>query len=83
MSNPYGYNPKIAHPNSLNNNFQMQSASFQKPFYFGGSQVPYNLQLNHSQFSGAGFIGDQPPKNPPQMVNGKPINRILVLPVKR
>ena len=36
-----GYNPKVLNPNKVFK--QMTSGSFQKPFYFGGSQRPYDL----------------------------------------
>ena len=41
MSGYYNYHPTIDEPQS----FQVQTASQQKPFYFGGSQVPINLGL--------------------------------------
>ena len=55
-----GYNPKVSNPNLVLP--QMKSEVFQKPFYFGGSQVPVNLLLSKSSYSGAGFTGDRPPK---------------------
>lgn len=39
----YNYRPKVAHPNEIF--IQMTSDGLQKPFYFGGSQVPINLNL--------------------------------------
>jgi len=56
------FNPKISNPTMSNNIPQMRSQVFQKPFYFGGSQVPVNLGLSKTQFSGSGFIGNAPPK---------------------
>jgi len=58
-----GYNPKVFHPEMSNNIPQMRSACFQKPFYFGGSSVPVNLGLPKQSYSGAGFVGDAPPKH--------------------
>jgi hypothetical protein len=55
-----GYNPKVSNPNLILP--QMKSEIFQKPFYFGGSQVPVNLGLPKKVYSGAGFTGDRPPK---------------------
>ena len=39
----YNYHPKVEHPNKVFP--QMTSDGFQKPFFFGGSQVPVNLGL--------------------------------------
>lgn len=39
----YNYHPKVAHPNKVFE--QMTSGGFQKPFFFGGSQVPVNLGI--------------------------------------
>ncbi len=50
-----GYNPKVSNPNLNNNIPQMRSDEFQKPFFFGGSQVPVNLGLRSSSFSGSGM----------------------------
>ena len=48
MTNPYGYNPRVSHPNMPLNIPQQQSGGFQKNFFFGGSQVLVTL-------SGSGF----------------------------
>lgn len=40
----YNYRPKVEHPNEVF--LQMESDGFQKPFFFGGSQVPVNLGLS-------------------------------------
>ena len=74
-----GYNPKVEHPNMSNNIPQMRSACFQKPFYFGASAVPINLGLPKQSYSGAGFVGDAPPKRdvPIFRDDGKPIYRTL------
>ena len=50
-----GYNPKVAHLYMSNNIPQMRSTEFQKPFFFGGSQVPINLELPIGSFSGSGL----------------------------
>lgn len=44
MSGFYNYHPKVEHPNSVF--LQMQSDGG-KPFYFGGSQVPFVLGTEH------------------------------------
>lgn len=78
-----GYNPKVEHPYMSNNIPQLRSLEFQKPFYFGGSQVPVNLGLSQGQFSGSGFTGNEPPKRMPIFRDdGKPINRVLKYPNK-
>lgn len=77
------YNPKVANPYMSNNIPQMRSLAFQKPFYFGGSQVPTNLGLIKGDYSGSGFTGNAPPKRTPVMRDdGKPINRVLKYPNK-
>jgi hypothetical protein len=68
MSFSYGYNPKIAHPSMSNNIPMMRSGAFQVPFFFGGSQVPTDLFLAHSQYNGAkggGFHKGSPSKTRP------------------
>lgn len=40
------------YPNVINNKPRIQTASIQKPFYFGGSQVPNNLNMS----KGSGII---------------------------
>lgn len=45
----YNYHPKLDNPNKVFH--QMESGTFQTPFYFGGSQVPVNLNIAH----GSGF----------------------------
>jgi hypothetical protein len=50
MSGFYNYHPTITDPGA----FKVQTASQQKPFYFGGSQVPINLNLK-PQASGEGL----------------------------
>ena len=55
------YFPKVENPNMSNNIPQMRSACFQKPFYYGASQVPVNLGLpkqSYSGVSGSGFYGE-------------------------
>lgn len=49
-----GYNPKVSHPWMSNEIVQMESGAEQKPFYFGGSQVPISLGLTQSSFDGSG-----------------------------
>jgi len=50
-----GYNPKVANPYMSNDIPQMRSLEFQPPFYFGGSQVPYDLNLPKNSYSGSGL----------------------------
>jgi hypothetical protein len=52
MSGFYNYHPTIARPQE----FLVQTASQQPPFYFGGSQVPVNL--NPSQVAKEGMEGN-------------------------
>ncbi len=47
------FNPKVSYPYLSNNIVQMRSDEFQKPFYFGGSQVPQDLELRAGSFSGS------------------------------
>lgn len=47
MSGIYNYHPTIAEPGA----FKTQTASQQKPFYFGGSQVPVNLELSDTNLN--------------------------------
>lgn len=53
MSGYYNYHPTIEEPDV----FLVQTASQQKPFYFGGSQVPVNLNLSKTnlQVKGEGL----------------------------
>lgn len=41
----YNYRPKVDNPHKIF--YQMESGEFQPPFYFGGSQVPINLNVAH------------------------------------
>ena len=43
MSGIYNKWYKVENSHSPNDIIQMESGGFQKPFYFGGSQVPVNL----------------------------------------
>ena len=42
----YNYRPKVDNPTSVFH--QMDSDTIRPPFYFGGSQVPINLHLDHN-----------------------------------
>lgn len=42
-SGTYNYHPKVANPNAIFP--QMTSDGFQRPFYFGASQVPINTGI--------------------------------------
>lgn len=46
MSGFYNNWLKVQNPNSNNNIEPMKSGGFQKPFYFGGSQVPESIGLD-------------------------------------
>lgn len=67
MSQNYAYNPKVEHPHLNNNIPQMLSSALQTPFFFGGSQVPVNLALPPSSYSGSSGAG----------VKGNLVNRKL------
>jgi hypothetical protein len=55
MSGVYNYWYKVNNPTSENNITPMKSGGFQKPFYFGGSQVPEMLNLNSHEINGKGI----------------------------
>ena len=42
----YNYHPKVDNPLS-SFPVQMESGGYQSPFYFGGSQIPISLGLDH------------------------------------
>lgn len=48
-----GYYPVVANPSFRR--VQTESGGFQKPFFFGGSQVPINLNLSKKSYSGGGI----------------------------
>jgi hypothetical protein len=43
-----GFYPKVMNPKMSNNIPQMKSLGFQKPFFFGGSQIPSALGLTNT-----------------------------------
>lgn len=45
-----GYYPVVVNPQFRR--VQTESGGFQKPFFFGGSQVPVNLNLSKKSYSG-------------------------------
>ena len=45
----YNYHPKVEHPNAILH--QMDSDTTRPPFFFGGSQVPINLHMEHDSSS--------------------------------
>ena len=51
MSYSYSYQPKVANPYLKNDIPQMESGASQARFYFGGSQVPYNIPALSSSSS--------------------------------
>ena len=55
-----GFYPQVVNPKFRR--VQTESNALQKPFYFGGSQVPSDLGLPNQSFSGAGFHKDSPSK---------------------
>ena len=54
MSGTYNYQPKVNKPTMPNNIPQMEDEVLQKPFFFGGSQIPVNLGINED-ISGKGI----------------------------
>ena len=48
-----GFNAKTVYPSGFSIN--TKSGEFQHPFFFGGSQVPVNLSLPQSGYSGSGI----------------------------
>lgn len=48
MSGFYNNWLKVQNPNVSNDIVGMESGGYQKPFYFGGSQVPVNLGIDNS-----------------------------------
>lgn len=55
MSGVYNNWFKVQHPDISNNITPMESGGFQKPFFFGGSQVPVNLGIEENHISGSGL----------------------------
>lgn len=55
MSGFYNNWLKVQNPDMSNDVVPMESGGFQKPFYFGGSQVPVNLKLDVNEISGSGI----------------------------
>jgi hypothetical protein len=51
------YFHKTTHPHSSNNNPNMKSGASQVPFFFGGSQVPTDLFLPKTSYSGSSGSG--------------------------
>lgn len=45
VSGIYNFHPKVEQPNKIF--YQMESDTKQVPFYFGGSQVPININFMH------------------------------------
>lgn len=81
-----GFNPKVLNPNLNTNSIpQTLSGGFQKPFFFGGSQVPYdlNLKLNlPNKMTGKGMCGSGVCKvNKKAILSNKKMN--LYLPFKK
>lgn len=55
MSGFYNNWFKVQHEDVNNNIIPMQSGGLQKPFFFGGSQVPINLGISDNELSGKGI----------------------------
>ena len=50
------YYPKLVHPNlSSKNNVNFIPTAKQPPMFFGGSEVPFMLNLKPQSYSGSGF----------------------------
>ena len=62
MTGVYNYHPKVENPTMSNNIPQMRDEALQKPFFFGGSQVPVNLGINQD-ISGTGLNKKSKVKN--------------------
>jgi len=62
MTGVYNYNPKVNNPILSNDIPQMRDEALQKPFFFGGSQVPVNLGINQD-ISGKGLNKKSKVKN--------------------
>ncbi len=83
MSGVYNNWLKVNNPDFTNNNIQMMSGGFQKPFYFGGSNVPNTLMTEHHDIhnsyrkkeimSGQSVINNK---------TNKKVNRKIVIPNK-
>ena len=54
-SGTYNYWPKVNHPDKMF--IQMESGGSQKPFFFGGSQIPLALGINGSGISAKNLEG--------------------------
>ena len=59
MSNS-GYFPVVVGGINRSDYIQTMSEAFQKPFFFGGSQVPVNIGLKPNTYSGSGFSSFRP-----------------------
>jgi hypothetical protein len=55
MSGFYNNWIKVQNPNMLNDIVPMESGGYQKPFFFGGSQVPTALEIPDRDISGSGY----------------------------
>jgi hypothetical protein len=55
MSGFYNNWFKVTHPTTSNDITQMKSGGYQKPFYFGGSQVPEVLKEKSHEITGNGI----------------------------
>jgi hypothetical protein len=54
MSGFYNNWFKVNNPNTSNDIPPMESGGYQIPFYFGGSQVPINLNIPMNEINGSG-----------------------------
>lgn len=73
-----GYRPVVADPNKIR--VQTLSESLQKPFYFGGSQVPSNLNLPQGSYSGSGLLSlAKAQSRPIQSDKGRPVPKVYKL----
>lgn len=54
MSGIYNNWFKVQHPNASNDIPPMESNGFQKPFFFGGSQVPISLGIHDTNLHETG-----------------------------
>ncbi len=55
MSGFYNNWYKVQHPTQSNDIIPMMSGGLQTPFFFGGSQVPVNLDIDEHRLTGSGI----------------------------
>lgn len=71
MSGVYQNWLKVQNPNMSNDIIPMQSGEFQKPFYFGGSQIPNALEYTDLNITDSGLNGYTKVNFLPNKIKGK------------